>query len=454
MSILLKNGHVVTVNDARAVFEGGFVTVGNDGRITAVGPAEDCPTTPFGEVIDCGGMIVLPGLINLHQHHWHVLLKGRALVGAAAPHRVRARVSATDLRLSSYLSAMEMIRTGTTCCLNHSVTDTRELEVAATIEPMAEVGLRQVFAKEFRARTPAMPDYPMSADEAADETRQHIERWHGTHDGLVRMALAVEAEAPFAVAGAETERLIARGYALARQHGLRITSHASGRAVGGRSSIMHLMELGVLDERWLLVHATHASDTDISLMREAGSHAIYAPTSEAIRGEGIGPIAKLLARGVNCALGTDGAIGDGSVDMVEQMKAAVFLQNTNLLDPSAMSSETALEMATINAARALDLAGEVGSLEPGKRADISAFDGRGPHMQVTHKRLSTFVCTGRGGDARLVIVDGQIVLRDGKLMRGPRLDEMFEEAARLSRGDAAPEVSRPFGAASTGLAAE
>ena len=166
MSYLIKNGYVVTMNAARDIHDGGYVLIGEDGRITEAGDGKKLPAAGRHTVIDAKGMIVLPGLINMHQHHWYNLFKGLAGGMLLEPWVKNLllpcvrHLTAADLRAAAYLSAMEMIRTGTTCCLNHFVTTTMAEEVAATIEPMAEMGFRQVFAKDFRCRTPGNPTHP------------------------------------------------------------------------------------------------------------------------------------------------------------------------------------------------------------------------------------------------------------------------------------------------------
>jgi 5-methylthioadenosine/S-adenosylhomocysteine deaminase len=158
---------------------------------------------------------------------------------------------------------------------------------------------------------------------------------------------------------------------------------------------------------------TLSDDTDVDLMVEAGCHAVYTPTHDAFRGLPPGPIAK-LSRRINCALGTGGALFDPAEDMIEQIKACSMIQNSALLDPTAMPFETGLEMATVNAARALGLDAQIGSLESGKCADIVAFDIGHVYAQVSHKPVSTFVATGRGADAQIVFVDGQLLLQHGQ----------------------------------------
>src|ERR1043166_7556972 len=174
------------------------------------------------------------------------------------------------------------------------------------------------------------------------------------------------------------------------------------------------MPLRILDPQWILTHGIHVTELDIEHMARVGCSFVYTPTSESIRGGGIGPFANAWRAGINVALGTDGPMVDYSVDMVEQMKSCMLMQHVRHLDPTRISAERALEMATINAAKALGLENEIGSLEIGKRADIAVFDLHKPYIGVLHRPLSNFICAGKGSDARVVMVNGEIVYRDGK----------------------------------------
>src|SRR5207302_10021132 len=141
------------------------------------------------------------------------------------------------------------------------------------------------------------------------------------------------------------------------------------------------------------------------------------PTSESMRGGGIGPIANARRAGVTVALGTDGPMVDYSVDMVEQMKACTLMQHVRHLDPTRMPAECSIEMATINAAKALGLDGEIGSLEPGKLADIALFDLDTPHSSPANNPIASLVFSARGPDAHTVLVNGREVARNHKLVR-------------------------------------
>jgi 5-methylthioadenosine/S-adenosylhomocysteine deaminase len=449
--ILITNGYVVTVDAGRTVLPGGFVVV--DGAlISAVGRSAQTPSADgFDEVIDAGGSIVVPGLINMHQHHWYALFKGLAdgflledwVSDFLLP--LSLQLDATAMRVSSVLTGMEMLSTGTTCALNHSVTTTKAELVEATIAPQVELGIRQVFAKELRCRTPGNPRHPLSLDEALAEFDQEVERWHGRHDGLVRFGMAIESAAHWVAAGMSTEPLICRGYELAKRHGLKITDHISGGTFSlekgflkylretGRTDVRYLMQLGILDPHWVLVHGIHCTELDIEQMARVGCSFVYTPTSEAIRGGGISPFANAHRAGVNVALGTDGPMVDYSVDMVEQMKVCALMQHVRHLDPTRMPVETTLEMATINAAKALGLERDIGSLEVGKRADIAIFDLRKPHVGAVHRPLSSFVAAGKGSDVRAVLVDGRVVYRDGRFLRVSDPQAVIAEAEAIGK---------------------
>ncbi len=449
--ILIANGYVVSVDSARNVFPNGFVAI--DGRnVTLVGPqAEAPPADQFDAVIDADGCIVLPGLINMHQHHWYTLFKGAAdgylledwVSNFLLP--VSRNLTAEAMRVSSTVAAMEMLATGTTCSLNHSVTTTTPELVGASIEPQRDLGIRQVYAKELRCRTPGNPHHPLSLDEALSAFEEEHRRWHGAANGLVRMAMVIESNAHWVAAGMSTEELIRRGYELAKRLGLRISTHIAGGTFSlemgflkylretGRTDVRYLMQLGILDAHWILIHGIHNTELDLEQMAHVGANFVYTPTSESMRGGGIGPIANAQRAGVNVSLGTDGPMVDYSVDMVEQMKTCTLMQHVRHLDPTRMPVERTIEMATINGARALGLDSEIGSLEPGKRADIAVFDLQRPHVGVLHRPISTFICAGKGSDARAVLVNGEIVYRDGRFLRMSGGERVIAEAQRIGR---------------------
>ena len=380
---LIRNGHVVTVDGRRNVYPGGWIAI-DGSRIAGVGPASSMPAAAgFDSVVDGSGTIVMPGLINMHQHHWYTIFKGLAdgmlledwVTDLLLP--LSMTLGEDAMRVSSTVAAMEMIATGTTTSFNHSVTTTTPALVKASIEPVAEVGLRQVFAKELRCNTPGNPRHPLSLDQSLSAYEEEFRRWDGAAGGRVRLAMVIETNAHWVAAGMSTEALITQGYELAKKLGVRISAHIAGGTFSlekgflkylretGRTDVRYLMQLGILDSSWVLAHCIHNTELDLEQMAHVGASMVYTPTSESIRGGGIGPISAAQRLGVLTTLGTDGPMVDYSVDMVEQMKAAILMQHVRHLDPTRISAENAIEMATINGAKALGMEAEIGSLEVG-----------------------------------------------------------------------------------------
>jgi len=448
--ILIKNGDVVTVNGSRDVFRGGCVVV--DGPvIESVGAREVPVEGPFDEVIDAAGMIVIPGLINAHQHFYYHLFKGVAnglLIEDWFPnvvHRVTPHLTDDDMELTAYLACAEMLLSGTTCSLNHLRVTSTEATLRRISKASEELGHRQVVGKEIQCRLPGNPHHPRTLAEEVAFLDDLIPRWKGRSGGLTRLCLAAECNAIFIDQNVTSEELLIAAKRLADRHDLKITTHISAGTLAfeksylrvlrktGRTDTQALMQLGLLDSRYILAHAINCTATDIRMIADSGATIVYTPTSEAVRGGGIGPIVPMQAAGVNVALGSDGPMVDYSVDMVEQMKACSMLQHAKHLDPTVMPPERCIDYATINAARGLGLDAEIGSLEAGKRADIAIFDLRTAHAMPANNPIAALVYSARGTDAHTVLVDGAIVVRDRRLVRREALDDIFASAQRRAQ---------------------
>lgn len=440
-TLLIDGGHVVTADAAGSEHPGGYVLV-RGSRIVETGPAGAAPAD-VDERIDATGCIVVPGLINTHQHPWYCLFKGLGAgmlleqwIGNLLEPTARAMQPA-DLEVSSRLGCLEMIASGTTTCLNHSVTATDEAAVEATLRPVAELGMRQVFAKEVR---PDGLEEQLALAEGLHGT------WDGAADGRLTIALVLECTAHWVAMGTSSEELIHRGHALAHRLGVPISAHVAGGTMSrdqgylksvlrtGRTDIEFLHGLGVLDDQWLLAHAIHLRDRDIELVAASGAAVAHTPTSESARGGGITPVRRMQDAGIPVVLGTDGPMVDTSVDMVEQMKVVGLFQNQLHLDHSAVPPRRALQMATADAARSVGLGDRVGTLEPGKEADIAVFDLRGPHAAVWHDPVAALVHSGRGRDVRSLLVAGEHLVRDGRLtgLDDAGIADVIEEARRRS----------------------
>lgn len=430
---LIRNGYVVTMNRQRDVFSAGSVVV-NGTKIEKVSPGDARLDGPFENVIDASGMIVIPGLINAHQHFYYHLFKGLAnglLIEDWFPQvvfKVTPYLTDDDMELTSYLANIEMLLSGTTCSLNHLRLASTEATLEKLSRPAIELGIRQVVGKEVQCRLPGNPRHPRTLPEEIAFLDGLIPHWQSRSDGLIRLCLAVECNAVAMEAGVASESMLIECKELSDRFGLKVSTHHAAGTLSfdksylqlmrktGRTETQALAQLGLLDDHFILAHCIHCSETDIELIAGSGASVVYTPTSEAIRAGGIGPAAAMARAGVNVALGSDGPMVDYSVDMVEQMKACLLLQNVKHLDPSAMPPERSLEFATINAAKALGLEHEIGSLEPGKRADIAMFNLANPHCGPVNNPVSALVCSAKGSDAHTVLVNGKVVVREYQLV--------------------------------------
>ena len=451
MSVLLTNAYVVTVDEDRRVIPDGWIRVEGD-SIEGLGSMDELGDAAADETIDVRGMLAMPGLLNGHMHHWGTLFKntGEGLLlepwldEVALP--LLFSLTHEDLRLAAYMDAIAQLHTGTTCTLNHIVNINDDASMAAICEPVLDVGIRQLVTKELR-ETPDPPfstNYPATPHSRAREeelavAEELIDKWDGA-GGLIHMGLAIESGANWMLHNATSDDIIIEGVRLAQRRNLKITNHCSAgtpwlsikefEQMTGGGDVDYLVRLGALTDNWVLIHCLHLKDKEIDAIARAGASVISNPVSNAYSCDGIAPLKQMFAAGVNVGLGSDGPYVNCSTDMVEQMKFAALLQNVTHYDPTLMSSERVIEMATINTARAMGIDHLVGSLEVGKRADIAVFDLQRPHVMVGNRPIGALVFGAHGSDVDTVIVNGKVLLREGQMVGFDREQEVLDEAPR------------------------
>lgn len=453
-SLLLTNCYIVTVDSDRRVLESGWIEVDGD-SIAALGEMSDLGDRTAAETIDMGGKMVLPGFINGHNHHWGSLFKntGEGLLLEDWLDEVTlplgAQLTDDDLKIAGYLGAIEQIRTGTTCSLNHVVLISDPDSIEAMVEPVVEVGVRQLVTKELRET----PDPPFSKRyDAVPHVRDHqaeldmanevIDRFEG-RDGLIHMGLAIETGANWMLHNATSDEIIMAGVELAEKRNLKITNHCSAgtpwlsirefeQQTGG-GDVDYLAQLGALSDSWVFIHALHLKGRELDHIARCGAAVITNPVSNAYSCDGIPPLRDLVEADFTLGLGTDGTYVNCSPDMVEQMKFAALIGNSTHYDPTLMTAERVIEMATIGSAKAMGLDHLIGSLEVGKRADMVVFDLDKAHATVANRPIAALVFSAHGTDVDTVLVNGEVVLRDGNLVGFDREAEVLEEARARAR---------------------
>ena len=430
--MLIRNAVILTMNDAFEIIHGDVLVRG--GRIDAVGklPADTQAETS----IDAGGALLLPGFIQTHVHLCQTLFRGLAddlPLLAWLGQRVWPLEAAHDegtLRAATRLAAAELLQGGTTAVLTMETVHGTD----AVFEALMPTGLRAVVGKcmmNARGNEPARLYQP--ARDAIDESLALHARWHGAAGGRLRAALAPR----FAISC--TRDLLEATAAASEAEGLIVHTHASEqreevelvRARTGLDNLAYLASLGLATERLCAAHCVWATDAEQRLLAERRVKVLHCPGSNLKLGSGIAPVVEMRARGIHVSLGADGAACNNNLDMFQEMRLAATLQAMRK-GPGALSARDAVWMATREGALALGLDAEIGSIEPGKKADLIVLRTDGLHQAPGRDPYSTVVYASRPSDVQFTMVDGEIVARDGELCWADKHD-VVSDAARAAR---------------------
>jgi 5-methylthioadenosine/S-adenosylhomocysteine deaminase len=428
VDLLVRNGTVVTMDATRRVIQGAALAV-DRGAILAVGPEPEVAGRYHGrEVLDAGGGIVIPGLINAHGHAPMVLFRGIAddlrlmdwLQKYIFPAEAK-NVSADFVKAGTRLAALEMLRSGTTTFVDMYYFEDQVAEAAK------EAGIRTVAGTTFI-------DFPAPDNKTFEEAQAYAERFFKRWSGD---PLVVPAAAPHSAYLCKPEQLQAVR-ALADKHSAPILIHVSEspdeqkqiKEKYGKTPTEHLRDLGFLRKGVLFAHGIWLTPSDRAIVRESNVGVAHCPESNMKLSSGAAPVGDMLAEGIRLGLGTDGAASNNDLDMFEEMLAAALLAKHATGDPTAAPARAVLEMATLGGARALGMEDRLGSLEVGKRADIVVVGLEAPRLHPMFDPVSHLVYAAKGADVRHVVVEGRVVVRDRKVLT---LDEaaVIAEADRL-----------------------
>ncbi|HXW04752.1 MAG TPA: amidohydrolase [Vicinamibacterales bacterium] len=424
--LLLTNAHVVTMDERFTVHQGGAVAIG-EGRILGVGAIER--EFEAVETLDCGGRVVMPGLVNAHTHAPMTLLRGLAddlrldvwLMGYMMPVE-RAFVRPDFVALGTTLACAEMIRSGTTC-----FADMYYFEESVA-ESAARAGLRALCGQTV-LKFPA-PDATSYEDSLA-RARDFIVRWKGH-------PLIVPAVAPHAPYTCTVD--ILRGCAeLAAETDVPLHTHLAETALEveqsrrehGMTVVPWVQKQHLFDARVLAAHCVHVDEGEIRTLRDVRAGVAHNPTSNLKLGSGIAPVAKMLELGLAVGVGTDGTASNNDLDMFEEVRLAALLAKGVASDPTALPARDALTMATRLGARAIHFDAVTGSLEPGKRADLIVLDLERTHHLPRFERdpnaiYSQIVYAAKSTDVLHVMCDGRWLMKDRRLLT---IDEEAVQAA-------------------------
>jgi 5-methylthioadenosine/S-adenosylhomocysteine deaminase len=414
-SILIKGGTLLTMDAHNAIHHGDLLI--ENGRIARLGESG----MKADIVIDATDCAVLPGFVQTHIHLCQTLFRGAAddlslldwLKKRVWP--MEAAHSSESIRASAQLGIAELIQGGTTCALTmETVSHTEEV-----FKVVQETGFRATVGKCMMDRG---DDVPAGLHEKTDDSIaasiELLERWHGTADERIRYCFAPR----FALSC--TGELLARVGQLARERQVMVHTHASENRNecelverdSGLRNVAYLDSLGLTGSHVMLAHCVHLDEHELDTLAITQTNVAHCPSSNLKLGSGIAPIATMLDRGISVSLGADGAACNNRLDMFTEMRTMALLQKA-LHGPEVMPAPRALRIATIDGARALGLESEIGSLEIGKRADVTVVALNKAHSIPRSRQLaSTLVYSAQAHDVKDVVIDGSVVMRERKLV--------------------------------------
>ena len=413
--LLLKGARVVTMDPRRRILDAD-VSV-RDGRIEAVGRTGG--RADGTTVLDCKGLVLLPGLIQAHIHLCQTLFRGLAddlsledwLAKRIWP--LEAAHTEDSIYWSALLGAAELLLGGTTAILDMETVR----HTGAAFEALQEIGLRATAGKCLMDAPSNPPALREPTDQALRESADLCAKWHGAANGRLRYCFAPR------FAPSCTGPLLRAVSDLAERAGAVIHTHAAETPVElqivkretGNDELAYLDSVGISGPRAALAHCVWVDKEGIARLARQGTNIVHCPSSNLKLGSGIAPIPEMLAAGCRVAIGADGAPCNNRLDAFEEMRAAALIQKPRL-GPDALPAPLVLELATLGGARALGLEAEIGSIEVGKRADLIVLDLEGMHAQPAEADLiSRIVYSARAADVRHVLVDGRVVVKDGVL---------------------------------------
>ncbi len=414
VSLLVTNGRVITMDAQRHIIEDGAVAIRGD-SIVAVGPRSEISLRyTASKTIDAHGVIVLPGLINGHAHAAMSLFRGIAddlslndwLQKYIFPAEAR-NVDEDFVGWGTRLGMLEMLRGGITTYADMYYFE----DVVARVTK--EAGMRGVLGETIL-------DFPApdnkTRQQAFDYTQKYLDHWKSD-------TLIVAAVAPHSIYTC-SESTLKDAAALARRNGAPILIHLAeapfeseqSRLKHGLSPVGYLESIGLLGPDVLGAHCIWVDAGDMAALAHFGVGCSHNPSSNMKTAAGVMPVVDMLAAGVPLALATDGAASNNHQDLFLEMDLAAKLQKITRRDPTALPAEQVVEMATIGGARALHLERQIGSLEPGKKADLIVVDTSTPDATPMYNVYSELVYGLHSSDVRTVIIAGKIVVEDRRIL--------------------------------------
>ncbi len=416
VDLILLGGTAITVDAERRVIRDAGLAVDGE-RIVFVGKASDVAQRYAGKKkLDCTDKVMIPGMVNAHIHFSHHMSKslipdtlGPAVQTTFTHYKASPQLTADNEIWGSQALLIEMLKGGTTTFLESGSYHPTE---------MLEGGIENIGIKGFMGRRASdRESLGHSAKmESTDDILKHMERLLQDFAGRknIRPCVTIDGVQRY------TDRLVVEAKKMADQYQVPFTLHESAwhdsvtecRKRNGRRPIEHLDKLGVLDDNVVLVHVLFVNQKEVDLMAKSGSKVVHCPSAGVKLGYPFvfGRFPEMLEAGIPVALGSDSSDCSNYHDMIRVLNLAAVLYKGLRNDPQIMGAEQAIEMATLNGAKALGLDGEIGSLEAGKKADIAIFETNRFDWRPMYNEVQALVHSANADSCETVIVDGRIVV--------------------------------------------
>ncbi|MFA9463407.1 MAG: amidohydrolase family protein [Velocimicrobium sp.] len=428
IDLLLTKAIIVTINKERKIWYDGAMAVQN-GTILEVGESGELAKRYFDakRVMDCSGKIIFPGLINTHNHLFQTLLKGlgddmvledwlKTMTFPAARF-----LEFEDCYYAAMLGIMEGIHSGMTTEVDYMYPHAREGLSDGVLKAYQELKIRGIFG---RGCMDAGTDFGVAQEIMQDRKTVEkdlvriFDRYHNLENGKIKIWTAP------AALWSNSKQMLEMLYEISNSYQAGLTVHVSEtpfdrmatEAIHGCAGVACLEKLKITGPNVLMVHCVHLTEKDMELAAAYDLKVSHNPVSNMYLASGVAPIPDMIKRGISVGLGVDGAASNNGQDMIELMKTTALLQKVHTLNPTIITAEKVLEMATIDGARAIGLEDTIGSLEIGKRADFVIFNPYlSPKAIPVHNPISTIVYSSTMQNIESVSVDGEFILENGTI---------------------------------------
>jgi cytosine/adenosine deaminase-related metal-dependent hydrolase len=427
--MIFDNATIITINPRREIISNGALVVSGQ-KIVAVGKSREIRDQfRDHEVIDCNGNVLMPGLIDTHVHTAQAMLRGCAddlsLLDWLGKRVwvLQGSYTEEDGRASAKLCTLEMIKSGTTSFIECMLAERYGFDGVA--EVILESGMRAAIGKIImdqpsygKVKSFMHPGLVEDGETSIRNTLAAYDKWNGAADGRIQVWFGPRTP------GGVTPAIYDQISQLAHERNMGITIHNSevrddlayASSQGCRSAVEFIHAHGLLGPKTVLAHCVWTDEEDWKLMAKTGTNVAHNPASNAKLASGIAPVNGMLEAGVNVTLGCDGGPSNNTYDMIRDMRLTSYLASLRENNPTVVPAETVMEMATINGAKALGLADEIGSLEVGKRADFIMINMDAPHLTPAWDPISTIAYAATGTDVDTVVIDGKIVMKNRKVI--------------------------------------